>query len=288
MGGNYKEYNKEGLTLSVLMAVCQRDKATFLDRALSSVWDHQTYKPQQIILVEDGPLTEALYEMITKWKKRLGNNLFLCHNHKNMGLTKSLNIGLRYVNTTLVARMDSDDISLPLRFEWQIAYLQQHPKTDIVGGAIQEFDSAHPCLMVRKYPLTHEGIVKYMEKACPIAHPTVMMRMRIFHQGLHYDEQYPTSQDIALWFEVARKGFKMANMAQIVLRYRRDNGFYKRRAKKKAWNECKIYLKGIYHLKRWHTIAYIYPLMRCCFRLLPENILKWGYEKNLRNILLLH
>jgi glycosyltransferase involved in cell wall biosynthesis len=94
----------------------------------------------------------------------------------NGGLTKALNEGLKYVTGDLIARMDSDDISETHRFERQVAYLAAHPDVDIISGSLQEFDTEHECLNVRHYPQTHEECVKFIVKACPLAHPSVMIR----------------------------------------------------------------------------------------------------------------
>jgi glycosyltransferase involved in cell wall biosynthesis len=101
------------------MSVHKSEEAVFLDRSLKSVWDDQTLKPSQIVLVEDGPLGDDLLAVVDKWKKCLGNALCICKNEVNLGLTKSLNIGLAHVTSDLVARADSDDISAPHRFELQ-------------------------------------------------------------------------------------------------------------------------------------------------------------------------
>ena len=133
-----------------------------------------------------------------------------------MGLTKSLNKGISRVTSDLIARMDSDDISMPNRFQLQSKYLEEHPEIDIVGGSLREFDAEHEELSVRHYPLTHDEVVKYICKACPLAHPTVMMRRRIFDEGLGYNEKYRMSQDIALWFDAVLAGYRIANLPERV------------------------------------------------------------------------
>ena len=284
MEKHYRRNSEE--TLSVLMAVYNQDQADYLNRALQSVWDDQTLRPDQIVLVEDGPLNTTLEHVISQWKVVLGDRLCLCKNEKNEGLTKCLNIGLRHVNTTFVARMDSDDISAPCRFEQQMCYLREHPEIDIVGGSIQEFNSDCACLHIRHYPLTHDSVVRYLPRASPLSHPAVMMRMRIFREGLSYNEKFPTSQDIALWFDAVTKGFRIGNIDEVVIYYRRENAFYKRRSRAKARNECVIYLRGIYRLKGIFTLSYIYPLARFCFRLLPLGLVKAIYDGRIRDLVL--
>lgn len=270
------------MTLSVIISVYQTENPKYFEEALKSVWDDQTRKPEQIVLVEDGPLTEGLYNVVNAWKKKLGDVLYVCQNEKNLGLTKSLNIALDHVSSDLVARMDSDDRSDAMRFERQVAFLESHPDVDIVGGALQEFDEKHDCLNIRQYPKTHEEVKKYIMKACPLAHPSVMMRMKIFRDGLRYDERYRMSQDIQLWFDAILKGYHIGNIPEVVLYFRRAGDVFKRRSRVKAKNEFKIYMNGIYRMHGLWTTAYRYPIARYIFRNLPTPIVKWIYGSRLR------
>ena len=270
------------MTISVLMSVYKSEKGAFLDRSLQSVWDDQTRKPEQIVLIEDGTLTEELYVVIDKWKKTLGNKLTVCRNEQNLGLTKSLNKGIEIVTSDLIARSDSDDISAPQRFELQEKFFCENPEIDILGGSMQEFDDEHECLNVRHYPLTHEDACKYIVKACPLAHPAVMMRQRIFDEGLRYDERYRMSQDIKLWYDAVLAGYQMANLQEIVLYFRQQGDVFRRRSRVKAWNEFKIYMNGIYRMHGLFTLAYRYPIARYVFRNLPPSLVKKIYESGMR------
>ena len=155
---------------------------------------------------------------------------------------------------------------------------------DIVGGSLQEFDDANECLNIRHYPLTHDEAVNTMHKVSPLAHPTVMMRRRMFDEGLHYDERFRTSQDIALWYDAVCLGYRIGNIPEVTIRFRRAADVYKRRSKAKAWNEFRIYMNGIRRLHGLLTPKYIYPLSRLVFRLMPISIVRWGYQSRLRRI----
>lgn len=270
------------MTLSVIISVYQTENPKYFEEALKSIWDDQTRKPEQIVLVEDGPLTEGLYNVVNTWKEKLGDALCVCQNETNLGLTKSLNIALDHVTSDLVARMDSDDRSDARRFERQEAYLESHPDVNIVGGALQEFDETHECLNIRQYPQTHEEVKKYIMKACPLAHPSVMMRMKMFRESLRYDERYRMSQDIQLWFDAILKGYHIGNIPEVVLYFRREGNVFKRRSRVKAKNEFKIYMNGIYRMHGLWTTAYRYPIARYIFRNLPTPVVKWIYGSRLR------
>lgn len=268
------------------MSVYKSEKAEHLNQALKSIWDDQTLKPNQIVLIEDGPLGNELHQVINNWEQKLDEVLYVIVNHQNLGLTKSLNIGIKSVTGDLIARMDSDDVSDPRRFERQVSYLERNTDVSVVGGSIQEFDDNNNCLNIRHYPANNDEVFRYIHKASPLAHPTVMMRRNIFDEGLHYDERYRTSQDIALWFDVLLHGYKIANIEETVLYFRRNKDVFKRRSRKKANNEFKIYVKGIYRLNGIISLKYMYPFMRYLFRLMPQVVIKWIYSGKIRKSIL--
>lgn len=274
------------MTISVLMSVYKSEKAENLHRSLQSVWDDQTLKPNQVVLIVDGPVGDDLLEVIHAWEGKLGGTLCLVRNEENLGLTKSLNKGLQHVTSDLIARADSDDISLPARFEHQHDFLEQHPDIDILGGSIQEFNEKNECLNIRHYPLTHQQACKYILKASPLAHPSVMMRKKIFDEGIRYNEKYRTSQDVALWFDAMRAGYRIANLDEVILLFRHSSDVYKRRGHAKAWNEFKIYMKGIYRMKGLFTWNYAYPISRLVFRMMPDCVIRAVYQSNMRNRML--
>lgn len=274
------------MKISVLMSVYKAEKPQYLDRALQSIWDDQTYKPLDIILVEDGALTPELDKIINKWNEVFRSSMIVLKNETNLGLTKSLNKGLAYVKGDLIARMDSDDISHPKRFERQVEFLKKHPDIDIVGGALQEFDVENECLGIRHYPKTPKEVEDYIYKASPLAHPTVMMRKRIFDEGLKYDERYRTSQDIALWYDALCAGYKIGNVDEVTIYFRRDGDVFKRRSREKAFNEFKIYMNGIRRFYGLFSWKYVYPIARLVFRLMPVSVVKWIYGSKIRGAVL--
>lgn len=270
------------MSISVLMSVYKSEEPAYLDCALKSVWDDQTVKPNQIVLVEDGPLDEDLLAVVGRWKDKMGEKMTVLINEKNFGLTKSLNRGLAAATGDMIARMDSDDISDARRFERQLTYFEGHPDVDIVGGSLREFNDNERELRVRCYPLTHEEAVKYICKASPLAHPTVMIRRRMFDEGLRYNEKYRMSQDIALWYDAILAGYKIGNIPEVTINFRSQGDVFKRRSRAKAWNEFKIYMYGIYRMHGVLTLKYCYPIARFFFRLMPPSLVKRIYKSNVR------
>lgn len=268
------------------MSVYKAEKAKYLDRAIKSVWDDQTLKPDEIILIKDGPLGGELNDIISSWKAKISDRLRIITNEKNLGLTKSLNKGIAIARGEYIARMDSDDISMPRRFERQAMFLDSHPDIAVIGGSLQEFDSENENLGVRQYPLDNDAVLKYIHKASPLAHPTVMIRREVFERGILYDERYKTSQDIALWFDILAAGHRIANLEEVTIKFRRDGDVYKRRSKEKAENEFKIYVNGIRRIYGLATWRYVYPLARYIFRMMPVKFVRAVYDSKLRTRLL--
>lgn len=271
------------MSISVLMSVYKNEHPQYLDRSIKSIWTDQTIKPSEIILIEDGPLPDELEHTINRWKELIGNKLIIHKNVKNLGLTKSLNIGLQIASSDFIARMDSDDISDPKRFERQTKYLETHPDVAIVGGAMQEFNSSNPKLNVRHYPRNNEEVMHTIYKASPLAHPTVMMRSEIFRNGLKYDERYRTSQDITLWFDAICAGYKIGNIDDITLYFRRDDEMFRRRSRAKAWNEFRIYMNGVRRVYGLFSLKYVFPISRLIFRLMPLSVVKFIYGSKIRH-----
>ncbi len=270
------------MQISVLISVYKSEVPAYMDRALRSVWDDQTLKPDEIVLVQDGPLGDELNELVNQWKNRLEERLVIVKNETNLGLTKSLNKGLQHAKGKFIARMDSDDMSCPKRFESQVAYLNEHPEITIVGGSLQEFDAENECLNVRHYPLTPEEVKRYIYKASPLAHPTVMMRREMFDNGLKYDERFRMSQDIALWYDALCAGYQIGNLDEVTICFRRDGDVFKRRSRQKAYNEFQIYMNGIRRYYGLFSWKYIYPIARLIFRLMPVSVVKWIYDSKMR------
>lgn len=264
------------------MSVYKSENPAYMDRALRSVWDDQTLKPDEIVLVQDGALGDELNDVITQWKTRLGAKLVTLRNETNLGLTKSLNKGLQHAKGKFIARMDSDDVSCPKRFENQVNYLNAHPEITIVGGSLQEFDAENECLNIRHYPQTPEEVKRYIYKASPLAHPTVMMRREMFDNGLKYDERFRMSQDIALWYDALCAGYLIGNLDEVTICFRRDGDVFKRRSRQKAYNEFKIYMNGIRRYYGLFSWKYVYPIARLVFRLMPVSVVKWIYDSKMR------
>ena len=143
---------------SVLLSLYQKEHPSHLRQSLNSLFS-QTLLPDEIILVKDGPLTAELDTIVSDYATR-HPILKVIPLPKNQGLGKALNEGLKHCSFELVARMDTDDIAKPDRFEKQVKVFEEHPELDLVGAWIDEFEgTSQHVLSVRKVPETLEGVL---------------------------------------------------------------------------------------------------------------------------------
>ena len=123
---------------SVLMSVYYKEKPKYLKESIDSMIN-QTIVPDEIVLVEDGPLTNELQEVLNSYEKKYPSLFNRVKIPINVGLGLALNEGLRVVRNDLVARMDTDDLSKPNRCEKQLKVFDSNPELSIVGAYVDEF-----------------------------------------------------------------------------------------------------------------------------------------------------
>jgi len=274
------------LSLGVVMSVHNNDDPIHLIQSLESISIKQTRKPNQIILIIDGQISSKLLEVINTWYDLNKHSILIVieKNSSNIGLTKSLNKAIKLCSCDYIARMDSDDISIPERFELQINFLENNKDIDVLGGSIQEINTENKELGIRTFPKSNKSVLKQIPISSPLNHPSVMFRRKVFDEGNFYNEKYITSQDIDFWFTLLSKKYKISNIDRIVILFRLNNNMAKRRSYKKGFNEFRIYFNGIILL---YGLNYrlIYPFLRLFTRLLPSPIIKLIYYGNYRKIL---
>lgn len=227
------------MNFSVLLSVYKKEKPHYLKRSLQSIFDDQTLKPTEIVLVQDGELTDELYKVISEFQQRVGDILKVIKIEVNQGLANALNEGLKHCSYELVARMDADDISLPQRFEKQIVYMRNNPDISVCGSFIGEFDdTSEDIKQIVKLPVTYEETLKFVKLRTPIAHPVAMMRKSVIAEVGGYPP-FPIGQDIALWSVLLARGYKLANIPEVLLKIRVNDSFYRRR----SWEAFKSIIK---------------------------------------------
>lgn len=257
------------MKVSVLMSLYYKEKPEYFDRAMQSIWDEQSVKPDEIVLVQDGKLTDELYGLIDQWKNKLGDVLKTIPLEQNVGLGNALNIGLKECSYDLVARMDTDDICVPDRFEKQIRFFENND-VDVVGSYCIEVDEKDNRGNIRKMPLAHKDIYDNLF-TCPLIHPTVMFKKSIVEKVEGYDKALTRRQDYDLWFKCAKVGAKFANIDEPLLLYRFTNDTHKKQNLNLMLSQAKIGYKGVRLLRQpyWKAFACYVPVFRS---LLPNKI----------------
>jgi glycosyltransferase involved in cell wall biosynthesis len=273
------------MEFSVLITVYGADNPKFFKEAMNSIWFTQSLQPSQIVLVQDGPVCREVSSIITCYKKILGEKLTFFELKINAGLAFALNEGFKLVKYSLIARMDSDDISLPDRFQKQIDYITKND-VDIVGGQILEFGKdINDVFSKRLVPLDHDDIVSFMKFRSPFSHPTIMFKKQVVEDLQGYSTTlFP--EDYEFFVRAYLKGYKFANLSDNLLYFRigenRAQSLKRRRGIKYAKNELRL-LWQFYKLGFHKKSTFIQAcLMRLPIRLLPLSLVKFIYFKILR------
>lgn len=162
---------------SVCMSVYQKDNPLDFRVALDSVVK-QTLPPSEIVLVVDGPVPEEINSVICCLAvSPIPSKVIRLEN--NQGHAVARQTGLKNASYDFIAIMDSDDVSVPTRFEQQIECFSKDKSLSVVGGQIQEFvDVERNIVGVRDVPLDHKDIERYLHLRCPMNQMTVMMKKK--------------------------------------------------------------------------------------------------------------
>ena len=266
---------------SVLMSIYYKDLSQFLVDSLDSILN-QTVRPDEIVCVCDGKLTDELYAVLHRYES--ANEIIkVVSLSENSGLGKALNYGLPFCSNELVARMDADDISKPDRFEKQLAVFKQHPEYDVVGSWIDEFEGTPDNIVsVRKLPESPEQIYAYGKKRCPVNHPVVMFKKTAVLSAGGY-QPFPLFEDYYLWVRMLVLGKKFYNIQESLLYFRTSPDMFRRRggwkyAKDESRFEWIMYSLGYISL----ADLLVNVPVRFIARIIPNSLRSFLYRKMLR------
>ena len=207
--------------VTVLMPVYNREK--YLREAIDSILS-QTFTDFEFLIVDDGSTDNSL-EIINSYSD---SRIRLIRNLANLGISKSLNIGLSESLGDYVARMDSDDISLPNRLQKQIEFLNQNPDITVLGSHMNFIDIHGQNLeylnYLPSYCLSHQKIVYAMLYSTPFAHPSVIFKrlevLKIGGYRLLKEWESVSTEDYDLWLRLASQNHKFANLSDHLIKYR--------------------------------------------------------------------
>ncbi|MBD5344417.1 MAG: glycosyltransferase [Bacteroides sp.] len=269
------------MEFSVLMSLYAKEKPEYLRESLHSVF-HQSLPPTEVVMVEDGPLTGPLYEVLDATEKE-HPELKRVRLAENGGLGNALNEGLKHCTYDLVARMDTDDICFPDRFEKQVKYLESHPEIDIFSGWIEEFEGdISNVKSVRKVPETHEEIKNYIGSRNPLNHPAVVFRKDAVNKAGGY-RHFPLFEDWYLWSRMMVSGAVFGNVQDNVLHFRTSADMFKRRG------GFRYALDSIRFQRELHRLGLISrfsmlksSIIRTAVYIMPNSIRSFIYKTFLR------
>lgn len=262
---------------SVLMSLYKKEKPEYLRLALDSMLN-QTVAPDEIVLVEDGPLTDELYAVLEDYPM-----LHRVKNETNLGLGLALNVGLKECRNELVARMDTDDCSKPDRCEKQLARFAEKPYLAIVGSHIDEFvgDTSN-VISQRIVPTTSEEIYNFAKKRSAFNHPAVMYSKTAVLANNGYAD-LKRNQDVDLFGRMQFEGYKAENIDEALLWFRSSDELAKRR---KSWQNTWSYIATI---RKFWKMGYsgfadyaMVAVAQTGMYLMPVKVQNFIYKKFLR------
>ena len=268
---------------SVLLSLYFKESPLYLSQCFESIWDHQTLKPSEIILVLDGPIGKELTKCVEEWQQKIGNVLKVVPLTENVGLGKALNEGLKHCTNEWVFRMDTDDVCTEDRFAKQFDFIENNPHIVLFGGQVLEFNQdISDAQVLKAVPEKHDNIKVFAQKRCPFNHMTVAYRRDVIIELGGY-QHHLFMEDYNLWLRVIAAGYEVANLPDVILFARVGNGMHARRKGLEYIKSEKKLLDIKKELKLQHPIhANMLFLIRSIFRLLPSKMLGKIYNNFLR------
>lgn len=252
--------------------------ADTLSAALDSLFA-QTYSDWNLVMCDDGS-TDATYQVAEAYRVAHPDKITLLGNERNMGLNHTLNRCLAMSDGKYIARQDGDDISMPTRFEKEVAILDSSPEIAIVSTAMTYFDEngtwgkSHPT----KLPKKEDFIV-----GTPFCHAPCMVRREAYRavDGYTEDSKYLRVEDYDLWVKMYAAGFQGQNIPEALYAMRDDRNAYSRRKFRYRINELRVRVKAA-KLLRLGPKAYICALRPIAVGLMPKGLYKILHRRSLK------
>ncbi len=248
--------------LSLLLPVWAGDRPDFLTEAFRSSVEEQTRRPDQVVIVRDGPVPAALGARIAELAAASPVPVDVVALERNVGLGPALDAGLVACRHSVVARMDADDISLPHRFAVQMPIMESG--VDIVG--------------MRTPPIDPADIRARARFAVPFNHPTVVYRRELVRSVGGYTD-FALMEDYLLWAKLIVAGARVANVAEPLVKYRVGEGAYARRGGLRQLR-AEVAIQRRFKLigfTTWPQFARN-VLVRGGYRVVPERIRRMAYR----------
>lgn len=271
------------LDFSVSMCVYGGDNAAHFDTAVGSIVN-QTVKPREIVLTVDGPVPEAINNVIDKYARMLdGSGIVfkVIRLEKNVGHGQARRICFDNCTCELIALMDADDISVPERFEKEIEAFMQNNDLSVVGSHVAEF-SVNPddVISKRTVSLTDDEIKKDMRVRCPVNQPTVMFKKKDVAEVGGYIDWF-CNEDYYLWIRLAQANKRFANIDDCLVKMRVDQKSYQRRGGLKYFLSERKIQRLMLRSKMISPATYLMNVAKRLVvqLLMPNSIRGWVFKK---------
>ncbi|MBR1875324.1 glycosyltransferase [Candidatus Saccharibacteria bacterium] len=276
-----KSTKSKALPFSVLIPIYKKEKPEYFDDALKSIFS-QTVLPNEVVICEDGLLTKELDKIVNKYKRKYPKILKIVKFKENRGLGRTLRDGVLKCSNEIIFRADSDDISLPNRFEKQLEFLKEN-NIDVIGSTISEFDEKmEKHTGDRIVPERNRDIVIFAERRNPINHMSVgFKKSKVLAAGNYQD--MPGFEDYFLWVRMLMMGCEFYNLQGPLVKVRGGSSMIRRRGGRKYTNslikfERTIYKRGF--ITRIELFENIF--LRSIASFSPNFIREKFYQKTLR------
>lgn len=204
--------------LSVVMPALNAERT--VAESLQSL-ANQTFRDFEVVVVDDGS-SDQTGEIASGFSERL--RVRVIRHESPQGVAKSINDGLAASDSELVARLDSDDIALPFRFERQVEWMDCQSHVGVCGSHMIIFEDGREERSVLAHPTQNAGIRTALVQRCAIAHPSVMFRRTVIDRVGNYDERFDFAEDYELWCRASLLGVQFANVPEALTLYRRHAG----------------------------------------------------------------
>lgn len=217
---------------SVLMSVYSGVRPHELEAAIDSILN-QTMPTDDFVIVEDGPVSSKLEEVILKAVAKRPGVIHLEKLDHNCGTGIAKKYGLSFCKHELIANQDADDISFPDRCEKQVKAFREHPETDVISGTVYEFvGSPKRVTAARELPTEPDELKEFARKRNPINNPCVMYRKGVIEKAGGFQDFY-LLEDYFLYIRILLAGGVLRNLKEPILYMRAGDEMYKRRGGKK-------------------------------------------------------
>lgn len=232
---------------SVLMSVYDREDPRDLTAAIRSMLD-QTVVTNDFVIVCDGPLTAELDAVLEDFISANPGLFQILRLPENVGVGMAAQAGLAVCRNELVAKMDSDDISLPCRCEKQLEKFAANPDLCLLGGMIEEFDNrTGQVIAARCVPLDNAGIRHYARRRSPINNVTAMYKKSAVVAAGGY-RALRRGEDYDLYLRMLINGCYAENLPQTLVKVRVDADTHRGRVSWRAVRDC-----ADIRLYAWHA-----------------------------------